>query len=61
MKKQKVDMHYFLLDLAGHLLLGGPVLFGGYTYEGEEAREKGFEVIALHDRLARSVVSKNRK
>lgn len=46
-KKKTVDMRKWLLDFAGDLFKGGPVTYDGYTYEGEEAINKGFDVIGL--------------
>lgn len=46
-KKRVVDARAMLLSLAGDLLKGGPVKIYGKTFVGEEAINKGFDVVSL--------------
>ncbi|CUS25502.1 Uncharacterized protein LACOL_0194 [Paucilactobacillus oligofermentans DSM 15707 = LMG 22743] len=42
-----IDIRKWLLDFAGDLVKGGPVTYEGHTYMGDEAINKGFDVIGL--------------
>lgn len=42
-----IELRYELLTVASRLLAGGPIEEFGHVYEGEEAIQKGFDVVAL--------------
>ncbi|GKT04667.1 hypothetical protein [Furfurilactobacillus entadae] len=44
---QPIDIRPILLRTAAELLAGGPTTQFGYTYSGEEAVQKGYDLVAI--------------
>ena len=57
---EPIDMRLVLLNWAGKCLQGGPLTIDGYTYEGEEAIQLGYDLVAITQKFERQFAAERR-